>query len=49
MLEKAGAAEYVFRGLDCRKYREALIVEKALVVNLAMAVGKVDLIEQRGE
>jgi len=44
MLEKAGETEYVLRALNRRKYPQPLTVEKSLVVNMAAAVGKVELI-----
>jgi len=44
MLEKAGETEYVLRALNRRKYRQPLTVEKSLVVNMAAAVGKVELV-----
>lgn len=44
MVEKAGDTEYVLRAPNRRKYREPMIVEKSLVVNLAGAVGKVELL-----
>jgi len=44
-LEKAGETEYVLRAFNRRNYREPLIVQKAIVLNLGAAVGKVELIE----
>ena len=44
MIEKAGETEYVLRALNRRKYGQPLSVEKSLVVHVAAAVGKVELI-----